>query len=74
MEGVSHAQARQFHHRRGSVGHCRTVTIGVDQSEVRAGKVTRTKLDCGKIMFVPTGNSDAQFAGRVFRGTKPHTP
>src|ERR1700737_2473986 len=23
-----------------------TVTIGVDQSEVRAGKVTRTKLDC----------------------------
>ena len=51
-----------------------TVTVGVDQSEVRAGKVTRTKLDCGKIMFVPTGNSDAQFAGRVFRGTKPHTP
>jgi hypothetical protein len=51
-----------------------TVTIGVDQSEVRAGKVTRTKLDCGESMFVPTGNSDAQFAGRVSRGTKPHTP
>jgi hypothetical protein len=51
-----------------------TVTIGVDQSEVRAGKLTRTKLDCGESMFVPTGNSDAQFAGRVFRGTKPHTP
>ena len=47
------------------------VTVGIDQSEVRAGKVTRTKLDCGEIMFVPTGNSDAQFAGRVLRGPKP---
>jgi hypothetical protein len=25
-----------------------TVTIGTDQSEVKAGKVTRTKLDCGE--------------------------
>ena len=45
-----------------------TVTVGVDQSEVQAGEVTRTKLNCGESMFVPTGNSDAQFAGRVLRG------
>jgi hypothetical protein len=48
-----------------------TVTVGVDQSEVQAGEVTRTKLNCGESMFVPTGNSDAQFAGRVLRGPKP---
>ena len=48
-----------------------TVTVGVDQSEVQAGKVTRTKLNCGESMFVPTGNSDAQFAGRVLRGPTP---
>ena len=35
---------------------------------------TRTKLDCGESRFVLTGDSDAQFAGRVFRGVKPHTP
>jgi hypothetical protein len=27
------------------------VTVGIDQSEVQAGKVTRTKLDCGESMF-----------------------
>ena len=47
------------------------VTIGIDQSDVQAGKVTRTKLDCGEGMFVLTGDSDAQFAGRVLRGAKP---
>jgi hypothetical protein len=50
------------------------VTVGIDQSEVQAGKVTRTKLDCGESMFVLTGNTDAQFAGRVLRGAKPHSP
>ena len=50
------------------------VTVGIDQSEVQAGKVKRTKLDCGESMFVLTGNTDAQFAGRVLRGAKPHSP
>lgn len=50
------------------------VTVGIDQSEVQAGKVTRTKLDCRESMFVLTGNTDAQFAGRVLRGAKPHSP
>jgi hypothetical protein len=49
------------------------VTVGVDQSEVQAGKVTRTKLDCSEGTFVLTGDSDAQFAGRVFRGAKPQS-
>jgi hypothetical protein len=49
-----------------------TVTIGTEQSEVQAGKVTRTKADCGERTFVLTsGGSDVQFAGRVFRGLKP---
>lgn len=48
-----------------------TVTVGVEQSEVQAGKVTRSKVDCGEPTFVLTGNSEIQFAGRVFRGAKP---
>ena len=48
-----------------------TVTVGVEQSEVQAGKVTRSKVDCGEPTFVLTGNSEIQFAGRVFRGPKP---
>jgi MOSC domain len=47
------------------------VTIGIDQSEVQAGKVTRTKLDCIETMFVLTSDKNAQFAGRVLRGPKP---
>ena len=48
-----------------------TVTVGVEQSEVQAGKVTRSKVDCGEPTFALTGNSEIQFAGRVFRGPKP---
>src|SRR6202022_4728846 len=48
-----------------------TVTVGVEQSEVQAGKATRTQVDCGEPHFLLTGNSDAQFAGRVLRGPKP---
>ena len=48
-----------------------TVTVGVEQSEVQAGKVTRTKVDCDEPTFVLTGNSGVQFSGRVFRGPKP---
>jgi hypothetical protein len=47
------------------------VTIGVDQSEVQAGKVTRTKLDCTERMFVLTSDRGAHFAGRVLRGPTP---
>jgi hypothetical protein len=47
-----------------------TVTVGTDQSEVKAGKVTRTKVDCGEDVFVLTGGSEVQMAGRVFRGVK----
>ena len=44
-----------------------TVIIGIDHSEVRGGKVTRTKLDCGSNLFELTG-STAQVAGRALRG------
>jgi hypothetical protein len=44
-----------------------TVIIGIDHSEVRGGKVTRTKLDCGPNLFELTG-STAQVAGRALRG------
>ena len=47
-----------------------TVTIGIDRSEVRGGKVTRTQLDCSD-PFVLTGNSNAEFAGHAFRGLPP---
>jgi hypothetical protein len=47
------------------------VTIGIDQSDVQTGKVTRTKLDCSEGRFVLTGDRDAPFAGRVLRGAKP---
>jgi len=47
-----------------------TVTVGTDQSEVKAGKVTRTKLDCGERTFVLNGSSEVQTAGKVFRGLK----
>jgi hypothetical protein len=43
-----------------------TVIIGIDHSEVRGGKVTRTKLDCGSNLFELTG-STAQVAGRALR-------
>ena len=48
-----------------------TVTIGIDHSDVRGGKVTRTQLDCRSHLFVPTGNSNAEFAGHAFRGLPP---
>jgi hypothetical protein len=48
-----------------------TVTVGIDQSEVQAGKVTRTRLDCREATFVLTGDSEIQISGRVFRGPKP---
>jgi hypothetical protein len=48
-----------------------TVTIGTEQSEVQAGNVTRSKLECGERTFVLTSGSDIQFGGRVFRGLKP---
>jgi len=51
-----------------------TVTIGIDHSEVQAGKLTRTTLDCGERTFVLTGGSEIEFAGRVFRGLKPVVP
>ena len=44
-----------------------TVIIGIDHSEVRGGKVTRTKLDCGSNLFELTG-ATAQVAGRALRG------
>jgi hypothetical protein len=55
-----------------------TVIIGIDYSEVRGGKVTRTKLDCGSNLFELTG-STAQVAGRALRGlprpeTEPSRP
>src|SRR5689334_3692696 len=34
------------------------VTVGVDQSEVQAGQVIRTKRDCSEGAFVPIGDSD----------------
>jgi hypothetical protein len=47
-----------------------TVTVGTDQSEVKAGKVTRTKLDCVERTFVLNDSSEVHMAGRVFRGFK----
>ena len=43
-----------------------TVIIGIDHSEVRGGKVTRTKLDCGSNLFELTG-ATAHVAGRALR-------
>ena len=51
-----------------------TVTIGADQSEVSAGKVTRSKLDCDQHTFVLTGSGEIQISGRIFRGGKPRAP
>ena len=44
-----------------------TVIIGIDHSEVRGGKVTRTKLDCGSNLVELTGTT-AHVAGRAIRG------
>ncbi len=48
-----------------------TVTIGIDQSEVQAGKVARTKVQCdaGKMLFA--GDQAVQFGGRIFRSVIP---
>jgi hypothetical protein len=46
------------------------VTIGVDQSEVKAGEVKRTRLNCDVDKFVFTGQGEVAIAGRAFRGLK----
>jgi hypothetical protein len=45
-----------------------SVTIGTDQSEVKAGEVKRTRLKCDTGSFVLMGRSEAAVAGRTFRG------
>jgi hypothetical protein len=46
-----------------------TVIVGIERSEVRSGKVERTKFECdgGKIEL--TSEQANQFSGRVFRGS-----
>ncbi len=44
------------------------VTVGINYSEVQGGRVTRTKAECGEGMFILTGNSEIEFAGRALRG------
>jgi hypothetical protein len=48
-----------------------TITIGIEQSEVQGGRVTRRTLACNDHTFVLTGGNETQFAGRVFRGLTP---
>jgi hypothetical protein len=44
-----------------------TVTVGVDQSEVRSGKVERVKVDCDAGRMKLTPQQAGQSAGMVFR-------
>jgi hypothetical protein len=47
------------------------VTVGTDQSEVRAGKVARTKVACDAGKMLMASNQAAQFGGRIFRSAPP---
>jgi len=44
------------------------VTIGTEQSEVRSGKVTRTKEQCGGTGKIELIGEDVAIGGRTFRG------
>jgi hypothetical protein len=44
--------------------------IPSDQSEVKAGEVKRTRLNCDVDKFVFTGQGEMAIAGRVLRGLK----
>ena len=45
-----------------------TVTVGLEQSEVQGGKVTRTKVPCNTAQFDLNSKQSIQSAGTVFRG------
>ena len=45
-----------------------TVTVGLEQSEVQGGKVTRTKVPCNAAQFDVNSKQSIQSAGTVFRG------
>jgi hypothetical protein len=52
-----------------------TVKVGIDQSEVQAGQVERTKVDCDTGKMVPPPRQVNDSAGMVFRrplGSAPH--
>jgi hypothetical protein len=50
-----------------------SVTIGIDQSEVKTGEVKRTRLNCDVGNFLLSGQGNIAIAGRVFRGLKQKT-
>ena len=50
------------------------VTVGTDQSEVQAGKVTRTKVACDAGKMQLASNQPAQFGGRIFRSAPSNVP
>ena len=45
-----------------------TVAVGLEQSEVQGGKVTRTKVPCDAAQFDVNSKQSIQSAGTVFRG------
>jgi hypothetical protein len=45
-----------------------TVTVGIDQSEVQAGKVARTKVPCDAGKMLLAADQASQVGGRIFRG------
>jgi hypothetical protein len=48
-----------------------TVTVGTDQSEVQAGKLARTTVQCEAGKMLLAAEQAAQFGGRIFRSAPP---